>query len=497
MEYSTRSGSLATARTGCIVVGVYEKRSLSDSAKALDKATGGAIAALMRKGDITGATSQSLLVPSPPSVNADRILLVGFGKKEDADDRAFATILQTSLARLKETNARNAVLCLLERKVASRDNEWKARQIVEKFEYNLYRFTEMKGRNSVSGPALREAQLWIDARQNREQIEHAITVGRAISGGVKLARDLGNLPANICTPTYLARAARKLTRDDGRFTVRVVEEAEMKRLGMGAFLAVTAGSDQPAKLVIVQYRGARRSQKPHVIVGKGLCFDSGGISLKPGAGMGEMIYDMCGAASVLGTLHAIAELNLPINVVGALAAAENMPSGKASRPGDVVRTLSGQTVEISNTDAEGRLVLCDTLTYIDRFKPETVVDIATLTGACVIALGNHATGLMSNDDRLAQDLLHAGEYTTDRAWRLPIWEEYQAQLASPSADMNNVGGRPAGTITAGCFLARYTKKYRWAHLDIAGTGYVGGPRRTATGRPVSLLTQYLIDRTGQ
>ncbi len=310
---------------------------------------------------------------------------------------------------------------------------------------------------------------------------------------MKLAKDLGNLPGNICTPSYLAEQAGKLA-GEHKLKITVLEEKDMEKLGMHSLLSVTRGSRQPAKLITLEYRGTDKKHKPVVLVGKGLTFDSGGISLKPGADMDEMKYDMCGAASVLGTLLAVAEIGLKLNVVAVIPSSENMPDGAASRPGDIVKSMAGLTIEILNTDAEGRLILCDALTYAARFEPDTVIDIATLTGACVIALGGVASGLFSNQDQLARELLEAGEYSNDKAWQMPLWDDYQQQLDSNFADMQNIGGRAAGSVTAACFLSRFTKEYRWAHLDIAGTAWKSGKEKGSTGRPVPLLTQYLINR---
>jgi leucyl aminopeptidase len=308
------------------------------------------------------------------------------------------------------------------------------------------------------------------------------------------AKELGNLPGNICTPSYLAKQAKTLGRSNSKLSVSILEEKKMRELGMGSLLSVTAGTDQPAKLIVMNYKGGAKKDQPHVLVGKGITFDSGGISLKPGAKMDEMKFDMCGAASVFGTMTAITQLQLPINVVAIVAAAENMPNGNATKPGDVVTSMSGQTIEVLNTDAEGRLVLCDALTYAERFKPKSVIDIATLTGACVVALGKHATGLYSNQDDFAAELLDAGKQIGDRAWQMPLWNDYQPQLNSNFADIANIGGPEAGSVTAACFLSRFAKKFRWAHLDIAGTAWLSGANKGATGRPVGLLTQYLINQ---
>ena len=326
--------------------------------------------------------------------------------------------------------------------------------------------------------------------------EKAVEHGLAIAKGVKVTKDVANMPPNICNPAYLWEQAQQMAEEYDSVSVEVVNEANMKDLGMNSYLAVGRGSENESLMSIIHHKGGADDQAPLVLVGKGLTFDSGGISLKPGDGMDEMKYDMGGAASVLGVMHTVAALNLPINVIGVLAGCENMPDANAYRPGDILTTMSGQTVEVLNTDAEGRLVLCDALTYVERFDPETVVDVATLTGACIIALGKHATGLMSTHNPLAHELLNASEQASDRAWRLPLWDDYQEQLESPFADMANIGGRPAGSITAGCFLSRFTKKYNWAHLDIAGTAWNSGKNKGATGRPVPMLAQFLMNRAG-
>jgi leucyl aminopeptidase len=351
----------------------------------------------------------------------------------------------------------------------------------------------LKSKQDKSTKVLRKIQFGLLTTKVTAALETELTQAVAIAQGVVLAKDLGNLPGNVCTPTYLAQQAVALAKSHKTIKTTVLEENDMKKLGMGSLLSVTQGSAEPAKLITMEYHGADKKHRPIVLVGKGITFDSGGISLKPGAEMDEMKYDMCGAASVLGTMQAIAEMGLKLNVVGIIPSSDNMPSGTASKPGDIVTSMSGQTIEILNTDAEGRLVLCDALTYAAKFEPDTVIDIATLTGACIIALGHVASGLYSNQDTLAQELLTASEQSQDKAWRMPLWEDYQTQLDSNFADMQNIGGRPAGSITAACFLARFTKKYRWAHLDIAGTAWKSGKDKGATGRPVPLLTQYLIN----
>lgn len=492
MKYGTRTGNAAKARAQCTIVGIYDDGSLSPSAKELDKASGGYLRKVIKRGDISGKANQSVVLHDVPEVNATRVMIVGLGKADGMDGARYAGVASTVITRLKAISSKTNLNCLIEIDVPEKDLAWKAQHLVEATEAGLYSFTEMKGNPPENGNGVESMDFQLTDRSDVETVEEAVRVAGALAKGVNVARDLGNLPGNVCTPSYLADKAKQLAKDFKKVTTKILEEAEMEKLGMGAFMSVTRGSDQPGKMIIMQYKGGKPKDKPHVLVGKGITFDTGGISLKPGANMHEMIWDMCGAASVFGTMVAIAEQGLPMNVVGVLAAAENMPSGDASRPGDIVKTMSGQTVEILNTDAEGRLVLCDALTYIDQYNPETVVDVATLTGACIIALGSHASAMYANDENVAADLIAAGEESLDRVWRMPLWEDYQAQINSAFADMANIGGREAGSVTAACFLARFTKKYRWAHLDVAGTAFKGnGPMKGSTGRPVMLLFQYL------
>ncbi|MBT4379698.1 MAG: leucyl aminopeptidase, partial [Gammaproteobacteria bacterium] len=442
--------------------------------------------------DISGKTNQTLLLHDVPNVGATRVLLVGLGNEKSMSSAKYADIARTVIGKMKATSSRTNLCCLLEVDVPGRSIEWKTQKIIESFEAGLYSFTKMKGKPPVKTDSIESVDLLLDDKSELETVLSAIAVGNALTAGISSAKTLGNLPGNICTPTYLANQAKQLAKDYSSITTKVIEEKEIAKLGMGAFMSVTRGSVQPGKLIVITHKGGKAKEAPHVLVGKGITFDTGGISLKPGGGMHEMIWDMCGAASVFGTMVAIAEQGLAMNVIGVIAAAENMPSGDASRPGDIVKTMSGQTVEILNTDAEGRLVLCDALTYIDQFNPKTVIDVATLTGACVIALGSHASAMYANDEGVAADLTKAGEDSLDRVWRMPLWEDYQVQINSAFADMANIGGREAGSITAACFLARFTKKYRWAHLDVAGSAFKGsGPSKGSTGRPVSLLFEYL------
>ncbi len=494
MEFSVKSGDPEKQRSACVVVGVFESRRLSAGARRLDQATRGALGAHLRRGDIEGKSGQTLLLHNLPGTLCERVLLVGCGKEKEFTEGPYREAVAHAARALNQTGANEACLCLPELEVKGRDLPWKLRHAVEAIEDTLYRFEQLKSSKPDKRRPLRRILLIVPKRSDLAPGEIAVQQGQAIAAGVTLAKTLGNLPGNICTPAYLAREAHEL---QNRYEVKttVLEREDMEKLGMGALLSVARGSRQPPKLITIEYRGGRADAPPVALVGKGLTFDAGGISLKPAANMDEMKFDMCGAASVLGAIQAAAALKLPINVVGVIPASENLPDGDANKPGDIVTSLSGQTIEVLNTDAEGRLILCDALSYTERFNPAVVVDIATLTGACVIALGNHASGLMSNNDALTRELLNAGRYAHDRAWQLPLWDEYQKQLDSNFADMANVGGREAGAITAACFLARYTKKFRWAHLDIAGTAWKTGKEKGATGRPVALLTTFLIQRS--
>jgi leucyl aminopeptidase len=498
MEFVVKSGNPEKQRTACLVLGVYEPRRLTPTAEQFDAARDGYLGNLLRRGDLEGKVGQSLLLFNLPEALCERVLLVGCGREREVDDRRFRQIAAHAATALNDTGATEAMVYLTDLPVKSRDLDWKIRQIVEAVEESRYRFDALKSKKDAPRRPLRKMILNVPGRRELPGGERAVREGAAITAGVRLAKDLGNLPPNICTPAYLAEQALALAREFSALRVEVLEEADLERLGMGALLAVTRGSAQPAKLIRLDYRQGSARQKPWVLVGKGITFDTGGISLKPGEGMDEMKYDMCGAASVLGTLRACAELNLPLNVIGLIPAVENMPGGRATRPGDIVTSLSGQTIEILNTDAEGRLILCDTLTYAERDEPVAVIDIATLTGACIIALGRHPHGLFSNHPPLAHALAAAAYAACDRVWEMPLWEDYQEALDSNFADMANVAAnRDGGAIVAACFLSRFAKKFHWAHLDIAGTAWKTGKAKGATGRPVPLLTQYLLDRAAE
>ena len=493
MEFAVKSGNPEKQRTGCVVVGVHESRRLSAAAEQLDGASDGFLSNLIRRGDMDGKLGQALLLHQVPGVLADRVLLLGCGRERDMDGRRFREVVVNAAKTLENTGATESVSYLTDLNVKSRSPLWKIRHAVESTENSLYRFDELKSERSPPRRPLRKVTFSVPSRRDLAGGERAIAEGIAVASGMRLARDLANRPGNVCTPTHLAESAQALTSEFSSLKATILDETLMTKEGMGALLSVARGSAEPGRLIVVEYRNGG-DEKPVVLVGKGVTFDSGGISIKPSKDMDEMKFDMCGAASVFGTLRAVAELELPINLVGIVPATENLPGSRATKPGDIVTSLSGQTIEILNTDAEGRLILCDALTYAERYDPDVVIDVATLTGACVVALGKHPHGLFSNHAPLANDLLTAGKSAVDRAWEMPLWDEYQKQLDSNFADIANIGGPYGGAITAACFLSRFTRSFRWAHLDIAGTAWMSGDKKGATGRPVPLLTQFLIDR---
>ncbi len=480
-------------RSDCLIVLIGKGTPLSSSARDLDSHCEGQIQQLIDRGDLLGDAGETAWIHHPQAVRATRLLLVGCGENTPPTNLDLAKGLTAMTTQLINSGCKAAHL-MTDSEMDQPLQRW-CRLVIKQCTAAHYHYLAPGSPPPAQDrPKLKRITFTVTSRSQANQIRQAITEGSAIAAGTILARTLGNLPANICTPDYLARQAQQLVRNQKQMQSRTLNEAEMKKLGMGALLAVAQGADRPAKMIICEYHGAPKNQPPTVLVGKGVTFDSGGISLKPGARMDEMKFDMCGAAAVLGTLLAVRQLELPLNLIGIIPATENLPSGKATRPGDVVTSMSGTTIEILNTDAEGRLILCDALSYAERFKPDEVIDIATLTGACVVALGKHASGLLSNDDGLATALLAAGEESGDRAWRLPLWSEYQPQLDSNFADLANIGGPEAGTITAACFLSRFVEKQRWAHLDIAGTAWLQGKEKGATGRPVALLVQHLLNK---
>lgn len=495
MKFSTKTGLPQSLSTDALILGVFEKGEQPAVTAATDKAANGLIGRLQKQGDFTGKTGTTLVVRHPEGLKAERLVLVGLGDAAEFNNKTWTQANRTALTTVLSTTASDALNTLATLAIADLPATARLRQAVVLAGEAAYRFEQFKTTPKPQPVKLKSVQLLLNDKANKAYSD-AVAQGESIVAGMALTRDLGNLPGNICTPTYLANEAKKLAKTFG-LKCLILEKAAMEKLGMHSLLAVAKGSHQPPKFIVLEYMAGKKTDKPVVLVGKGITFDTGGISLKPAAEMDEMKYDMCGAASVLGTLRAVAGMKLPINLVVIVPTTENMPGGSATRPGDIVSSMSGQTIEILNTDAEGRLILCDALTYAERFKPAAVVDVATLTGACVVALGQVASGLLGNNEQLIDQLRSAGTDTMDRAWELPLWDDYQDLLKSPFADMANIGGRWGGTITAACFLSRFTKSYPWAHLDIAGTAWVQGKDKGATGRPVPLLTRFLMARAGK
>jgi leucyl aminopeptidase len=490
MDLKIVGGDLAKAKTPCLILGVFDKHKLSGPAEAADAASDGAVTALLGKGELDGGKGW-LMAYDIPGIAAERVLLLGLGKRKECNRAAFIKALGTAFGRLAEARVAKALLALPK----EADDYLGVRAAALKAAQSAYRYERTKAPKKDAPVLLAELDIWVD-KPARAAAERAVAHAAGIAEGVALARELGNLPGNLCTPTYLAERALALADEHTALSTEILDEDAMRELGMGSLLSVSRGSREPAKLIKMTYQGGDDAAKPIVLVGKGLTFDAGGISIKPAADMDEMKYDMAGGASVFGAVLAAVRMQLPVNLIGVVPASENLPDGAANKPGDVVTSMSGQTIEILNTDAEGRLILCDALTYVERFEPALVLDMATLTGACIVALGKHPSGLFTPDDKLAKELADAGDAADDRVWRLPLWEDYQQQLDSNFADMANIGGRDAGAVTAACFLSRFTKAYRWAHLDIAGTAWVSGKEKGSTGRPVPLLAEVLIRESG-
>ncbi len=492
MQIAITARKISSLASACTVVPLYKGRR-TPSYRTLDEISGGSISKAVRQARFKAGCGKTLTLHFP-DLRHRTIILAGLGEPGKLKCTDFIRAAHSWSQTVSTLEPANVLLCMDE--IGTPETNLKYLQIAALEIHNAYyRYTETLSEKTAKKPP---GKCTLHSTLPPEQAQEALRRATAIHHGVTLARDLGNLPGNICTPTYIAKQALALEKKSKKIQLRVLEESLMKRLGMGAFLSVSQGSTQPGKLVCIEYRGGQAKQAPIALVGKGITFDTGGTSIKPSSAMDEMKFDMCGAASVLGTLLACISLRLPVNLVCILACAENMPGGKASKPGDVVTTLSGKTVEILNTDAEGRLVLCDALTYVQRYKPACVIDVATLTGACVVALGKEASGLMSNDQALANELLDAGQASGDRCWQLPVWSEYQSQLDSNFADIANIGNRSGGgAITAACFLSRFTEKLPWAHLDIAGTAWLTGKSKGATGRPVPLLVEFLLQKTAR
>lgn len=496
MEYFVKSGNPEKQRVACVIVGIFERRSPTTMAEIIDRVSGGAVGSVMRRGDMDGKLGQSLVLHNVPGTFADRVMLVGLGRERGFDEAAFRKAIAASSRALRNTGSIDAVNFLTHQEIKGRDFRWNVLQALLATQAEYYRFDACRGEQAREDlPSYKLERLTFDVprRSDLPAGEAGMRDALAIGVGQALAKDLGNLPGNLCTPTYLAETAQALASRKG-VKVRVLEEADMQQLGMGSLLSVSAGSRQRAKLIVLEYLNGPKGEKPVALVGKGLTFDAGGISIKPAAQMDEMKFDMCGGAAVLGTFKAVQELELPINLVGVVAASENLPDGQAVKPGDVVTSMAGITIEVLNTDAEGRLILADALTYVEReFDPAVCIDMATLTGACVVALGGYPSGLFANNAGLARALTQAGEQIGDRVWELPLWPEYDDHIKSECADIANIAtknGREGGAIIGATFLHRFTRKMKWAHLDIAGTAWIG---KKATGRPVPLLVQYLLN----
>ena len=492
LEFSLNQDAPATVASDCIVVGAFADATLTPAAQALDAASGGRLKALLERGDLSGKTGKIALLHDLPGVAAPRVLVIGLGEPGKYGVPQYLKAVGDAARALKTGPVASALFTISEVAVAGRDTAWNIRQAVIAADHACYRYTATLGAKNK-----KRNETGLKALSISGDDTVALARGQAIAAGVAFARELGNLPPNVCNPAYVAQQAQAFAARFDKAECEVLDREQMQALGMGSLLAVSQGSAHPPKLVVLQYNGAPdKGSKPYVLVGKGITFDTGGINLKTQGGIEEMKYDMCGGATVMGTFVAAVGMQLPINLVVIVPAVENMPDGNSYRPSDVLTSMSGKTIEVGNTDAEGRLILCDALTYAQRFEPQALVDVATLTGACVVALGKFATGLMSKHDDLSSELLAAGEDTFDRAWRLPLWDEYQSMLDSTFADVYNIGGRWAGAITAGCFLSRFTEGQRWAHLDIAGVANGDGKMGMATGRPVGLLSQWLMDRAG-
>ena len=485
---------LPNISSGSLIVGVYEGP-FTEELKIIDEVSNSQLRKLRKLGELKGKLGQGTYLPALSGVKAQRTYLIGCGEKGKKLSRQDGIkVLSKVVSAAISSKASTTFISIPKLNISGEGDDWVIQQLAFLCENNSYTYDAKLNKKNPKKVLLKRISLSFNSSLSTSKLNRSIKVGLAIGRGSNAAKDLANLPGNVCTPSYLAKESRSAANKYSSLKCSVLGEKEMKKLGMDCLLSVGAGSAQESKLITLNYQGGKKGEHPHVIVGKGITFDTGGISLKPGATMDEMKFDMCGAASVIGTMQVMAELKVPINIVGVVASAENMPGGKATKPGDVVKTMSGLTVEILNTDAEGRLVLADALTYVKKFNPKSVVDIATLTGACIVALGHSTSGLLSNDDRLAQKLLTAGTISNDRAWQLPIWDVYQKDLDSNFADIANIGGR-AGTITAACFLSRFTKDYSWAHLDVAGTAHLGGAAKGASGRPVPLLSHYLLDQS--
>ena len=495
MNFSISSEVPELKKGRCLLIGVFQDVATPNDNPYLPKKAKRLLNTAASEVGFNGDVGKSIVVHSAPETQGGLIILFGLGRQDEVSKKSCVAAMKHAIDSIQDIRSKEIHCILPKLKIPNAREGWEIRQLALLLKLKSYRFKMGKNAQSKTYPAHnKKLVLWVANQAVREEARN-INVGDAIGEGCNLARDLGNLPPNVCTPTYLADTAIDIGKKF-KIQTRVLNEGQLKNLGMDALLSVSRGSTEPAKFIEMIYTGTSKNKRPIVLIGKGVTFDSGGISIKPSSGMDEMKYDMSGAGSVLGTLLTISKLKLPINVVGLIPAVENMPGSEATRPGDIVETKSGLTVEILNTDAEGRLILCDAITYAEKFNPSVVIDIATLTGACVVALGKVATGLFSNDDKLSTELIEAGEKSWDRVWQMPIWDDYQQQLKSNFADLANIGGREAGSVTAACFLSKFATKFSWAHLDIAGTAWNSGSNKGSTGRPVPLLSEFILRRCG-
>jgi leucyl aminopeptidase len=494
MRFDLWSKAFPQSTVDCLVAGVFEDGDAGDAASQIDAATGGGLKKLLARGDFAGRAGESALLPDLPGIAASRVLLVGLGARKNHSRKSFRRGCATAFGALGRTSIRSAAIGIDRPPAKDLDDYYFCKSVAELAANALYRVNDLKTGKKPKPPALDTILAGPVRASAEDTARRGFEHGEGVALGMRVQRDLANLPANICTPSYLADQARALAKKYKSVQVKVLDEAAIRKEKMGCFLAVTQGSHQPPRFIVLEHRAARAKQAPVVFVGKGITFDTGGISLKDPPAMDEMKFDMTGAAAVIAALTFVAELALPLHVVGLIASCENMPSSRAVKPGDIVTSAAGHTVEILNTDAEGRLILADALNYARRYEPAAVIDIATLTGACVVALGAHHSGLFGNDEALIAELLSAGQRGDDRAWQLPLTEEYGEQLKSNFADFANVGGREGGAITAATFLSKFTQGLSWAHLDIAGTAYLSGAQKGSTGRPMNLLADFLVKR---
>jgi leucyl aminopeptidase len=496
MKFAIKNTTPIKIVTDCLVIVVFKNGILSEEAEIVNRGCDKAITKLINNNDFTGELGETALIQNMAGCRTPRVLLLGAGDRKELNAKNFIKAMRKALQKIFATKAKNVHFAFSNLELNDRQTPWLTMRISQEAEDLSYVYSATKSKKPIL-KSLKSVSASIGTGKQIKALETAMQKGKAIGNGINQAKELGNLPGNICTPTYLAEYAQKLWKGKNKVKVKVLTEKQMRRLGMGSLLSVSAGSSEEAKLIIIEYQGGKKDDKPHALVGKGITFDTGGISLKSGGGMDEMKYDMCGASSVIGSMSAIIATNLNLNVVAVIAAAENMPSGRATKPGDIVTSMSGQTIEVLNTDAEGRLVLCDALTYVKRYKPKSVIDIATLTGAAVATFGSTVSALLSNDNSLASELIDSGQKSLDPVWQLPLLDEYQSMISSNFADIANIGGPRAGTITAACFLSRFTENLKWAHLDIAGSAWKSGPEKGATGRPVALLTEYLCNQAAK